>query len=335
MSERGCRFDIAQKLVWMTFDTMAVLSFGESFGCLEHNRQHEYLKAIELGAPFLSILQIILRYNVTRGLYDLSLRLPWMKFWNSLRATAERKAAKWIENADESRNDVMSLIWRAMQDQNTPISPRQANDIASILCLAGAESTPVLMTGMVWWVLSTPDAHMKLKEEIRAAFRDSSDITVANVSKLPYLDACIMESLRQHTPFSVAIPRIVPQGGAMVDGYFLPSGTVCGVPHWASAHLSSNFTDPESFVPERWLPSPNPRYANDKRESFKPFAKGSLDCIGKRLVYHEVRMVMATLFWHFDMELCPESHNWVAGTNATVRMMREKRALFIKAIRAN
>lgn len=42
-------------------------------------------------------------------------------------------------------------------------------------------------------------------------------------------------------------------------------------------------------------------------------------------------MVMSTLFWHFDMDLCPESHNWVAGTNATVRMMREKGALFVKA----
>ncbi|KAK1985684.1 trichothecene C-15 hydroxylase [Colletotrichum cereale] len=331
MQEQGRELDIAQKLVWMTFDTMGVLSFGESFGCLEKNRQHPYLKAIELGAPFLSLLQIILRYEATRGLYDLFLKLPWMRFWNSLRATAEAKAAKWIENADDSRGDVMSVIWKAMQHQNTPISQRQADDLASILCLAGAESTPVLMSGMMWWILSSPHAHARLKEEIRTAIQESSDITVPNVSKLPYLDACIMESLRQHTPFSVAIPRIVPEGGATVDGYFLPAGTVCGVPHWASAHMTSHFTDPDMFVPERWLPDPDPRYANDKRDTFKPFAKGSLDCIGKRLVYHEVRMVMATLFWHFDMELGPDSYNWVAGTNATVRMMREKGALFIKA----
>ncbi|GJD03537.1 trichothecene C-15 hydroxylase [Colletotrichum higginsianum] len=101
--EHGSPVDVAQKLVWMTFDTMGVLSFGESFGCLDKNRQHPYLKAIELGAPFLSLLQIILRYEATRGLYAMFLKLPWMRFWNSLRATAEAKAAKWVENADDSR----------------------------------------------------------------------------------------------------------------------------------------------------------------------------------------------------------------------------------------
>lgn len=51
------------------------------------------------------------------------------------------------------------------------------------------------------------------------------------------------------------------------------------------------------------------------------------------MVYHEVRMVMATLFWYFDMELQPRSFDWVSGANATVRIMREKKPLYIKAIR--
>jgi len=46
-------------------------------------------------------------------------------------------------------------------------------------------------------------------------------------------------------------------------------------------------------------------------------------------------MVMATLFWHFDMELCLESYDWVAGENARIRMMREKKALFIIATSSN
>ncbi|KAH8844072.1 hypothetical protein MCOR07_004704 [Pyricularia oryzae] len=323
--------DVAQKLVWMTFDTMGVLSFGESFGCLDGNRQHPYLRAIELGAPFLSALQVVLRYRATSSLYGLLLRLPLMRFWNSLRATAEAKAARWLDKADSSRGDVMSLIWAAMQDTANPLSAGQANDLASILCLAGAESTPVLMAGMVWWVLSTPHAHARLAAEVRAAFAHASEIQVSNLSRLAYLDACIMEALRQHTPFTVAIPRIVPEGGATVDGHFLPAGTVCGVPHWASAHLPTNFANPDAFVPERWLPDPPAPYDQDKRDTFKPFAKGSMDCIGKRLVYHEVRMVMATLFWHFDMSLCEQSVDWVAGANATVRLMREKRALWVRA----
>lgn len=235
---------------------MSVLSFGESFGCIENNRQHPYLKAIEPCAPFLSILQIILRYKVTSQLYNTLLRLPWMEFWNSLRHMSGSKAAKWIDTvADEDCGDFMRNIFRAVNEET--ITRQQPDDFASILCLAGAESTPVLMAGMMWWILSTPDAHMKLKQEIRATIQSPDDITVNNVAKLTYLDAVIMEGLRHNTPSSLAIPRIVPEQDAVVDGLCLPAGvgflmaphesipdahanmtckTLCGVPHWASAN---------------------------------------------------------------------------------------------------
>jgi cytochrome P450 len=55
-----------------------------------------------------------------------------------------------------------------------------------------------------------------------------------------------------------------------------------GIPHWATSHTKSNFTDPDIFVPERWLPNPEERYSKDNHEVFKPFGMGSGDCIGKQ-----------------------------------------------------
>lgn len=225
--EGGGEFDVGRRLCWFTFDTMGDMAFGESFGCLDNNRQHPYLTAVELGAPFLSVLQVVLRFKVTRWLYDLCTRLPWMALWNSLRGVSDDKTARWLDSVgDEDRQDFMSTIYRAMRDEDRPITMQQAKDLASILCLAGAESTPVLMAGMMWWILSMPRVHARLRDEIRhsGVIRSADDITVKNVSAFSYLDAVIMEGLRLNTPFSVAIPRIVPEGGAMVDGYFLPEG---------------------------------------------------------------------------------------------------------------
>jgi cytochrome P450 len=292
---------------WFAFDVMGVLSFGQDFGCLENNRNHPYLYAAEVGAPFLSVMQVILRFRATRGFYNLALRLPWMRFWNSLRTMSDETAARWLARADdedvvEERNDIMSTIYKGMKDKNTPITRIQALDVASILVLSGSEATPILMTAMMWNILHTPRVYERVKHEIRHSgiFKSAADINASNSDKMVYMDAIIQESLRTDTPFATTIPRVVPPGGAVVDGFWLPGGVslllfiglltvltlfpqaTCGVPHYTAGHWKYNFTDPELFVPERWLPDHDAKYANDKRSAFRPFAKGSLDCIGKR-----------------------------------------------------
>jgi len=328
--------NIDRFFTWFTFDVMGALSFGTDFGCLALERDHAYLRAAELGAPALSIMQIILRFPATRWLYGWAQKLPWMILWNSLRTMSDAAARKWIEEiADVDREDIMATVYRGMQDAKDPITPVQAFDVASILTLSGGEATPILMTAMMWNILRTPRVLRRLCFEIRDSglIRTAADITAANTDKILYLDAVIQESLRTDTPFATTIPRIVPPEGSWMDGYWLPGGTTCGVPHYCAGHWEFNFKDPNDFVPERWLPEErDAKYADDKRAAFRPFAKGSLDCIGKRFVYHEVRMAFVALIWHFDFEIAPRSLQWDKGHRAEfIRIIRQKRPLFIKA----
>ena len=94
----------------------------------------------------------------------------------------------------------------------------------------------------------------------------------------------------------------------MIDDMFVAGGTDVHVPQWAANHSPTNFTDPDSFVPERWLN--DERYANDNREVFQPFSVGPRACIGRSLSYMETRLILARLLWNFNMELMPESSNW-------------------------
>lgn len=64
----------------------------------------------------------------------------------------------------------------------------------------------------------------RLINEIRSAFAQDSDIMFRNITTLPYLAAVIEESLRMYPPFVTSLARIVPPGGAMVDGRFVPEG---------------------------------------------------------------------------------------------------------------
>jgi cytochrome P450 len=50
------------------------------------------------------------------------------------------------------------------------------------------------------------------------------------VKDLTYLQACIDEALRLHSTSALGLPRIVPEGGAVVCGEFFPEGTTLSVP---------------------------------------------------------------------------------------------------------
>ena len=88
--------------------------------------------------------------------------------------------------------------------------------------------------------------------------------------------------------------------GDIIDGRFVPANviasTTCrtiqfpltcwqtsvGVHQSATYQFSANFTDPKSFIPERWLPEVRERYRNDRKDALQPFSVGPRNCIGKK-----------------------------------------------------
>lgn len=68
----------------------------------------------------------------------------------------------------------------------------------------------------------------RLVSEIRTSFSHDKDITFQNTSSLSYLAAVIEEALRVYPPFVTSLNRIVPEGGSIINGVFVP-GKVCSL----------------------------------------------------------------------------------------------------------
>lgn len=64
---------------------------------------------------------------------------------------------------------------------------------------------------------------------------------------------------------------------------------------WAATHSETNFTEPESFIPERWMEDKGEKYTADRKDASQPFSLGPRGCIGKHLSYMEMRLILATL----------------------------------------
>jgi hypothetical protein len=106
--------------------------------------------------------------------------------------------------------------------------------------------------------------------------------TLRALDALPLLDAVITETLRLRNPVLIPARRVVPAGGAVVDGFFLPAGTeVSASTH--TLHMNRDaFPDPGTWDPARWLglPAGKDRGENDPRKWFWTFITGSRMCIG-------------------------------------------------------
>jgi cytochrome P450 len=205
-----------------------------------------------------------------------------------------------------------------MGDATAGMSLKEMHGNATVFMNAGTETTATLLSGLTYYLLVNPDKMAKLVAEIRGAFTTEADITIDALAKLTYLNACIEEGLRMYPPISAGLPRRVPQEGAII-------AVSVGVNHWATYQSTANFRNPGTFIPERFLG--DPEYANDNFAALQPFSTGPRNCIGKNLAYHEIRLMMTMMLYHFDITLEEESKNW---SKQKVFIFWDKKPLMVK-----
>ncbi|KAL1864704.1 hypothetical protein Daus18300_007506 [Diaporthe australafricana] len=301
-----------------SFDIIADLTFGESLGGLDNNELHHVVNTvlmfIERGNKLFEINQLpgLLKWLLL-PLFARGVQKGFQEQADFTKQAVERRIAN---DALATRKDFMYGLLRGKEEKTI----RSMNEIitnANSIFVAGSDTTATLMTACTFYLLSTPHAHKRAVEEVRAAFQSPAEINFTDATaRLPYLLAVLNETFRLYPPVPTALERIVPSTAepVYIDGLHIPPGTRVGI-HQSSAGLSAaNFAQPETFAPERWLPEahkdPSSPFFSDKREAVQPFSYGPRNCVGKHLAYNEMRVIVARLLWEFDMSLDPSSRQW-------------------------
>jgi len=99
--------------------------------------------------------------------------------------------------------------------------------MASILVIAGSETTATLLCGVTFLLLRNPHALKKVTDEVRGAFNSEDEITLTSVNGLTYMLACLNEALRMYPPVTSGLPRKIPAGGGIVAGMAIPENVRC------------------------------------------------------------------------------------------------------------
>lgn len=81
------------------------------------------------------------------------------------------------------------------------LSRLQAHADASFIVLAGSDTVSEAMTALIRYIAGDPEVQTCLRSELSQAFdRSGQEIDHLQLSKLPYLDACVQEALRLIPP---------------------------------------------------------------------------------------------------------------------------------------
>ncbi|KAL4338561.1 hypothetical protein AHAS_Ahas12G0222500 [Arachis hypogaea] len=102
-------------------------------------------------------------------------------------------------------------------------------------------------------LLRNPEKLQKLKEELEHVLgKDEKQIEESHISNLPFLEAVVKETFRFHTPIPFLLPH-KSQEDVELCGFTVPKNAQVWVNVWAMGRDSSIWTNPNEFMPERFL----------------------------------------------------------------------------------
>ncbi|RYP89461.1 hypothetical protein DL769_000012 [Monosporascus sp. CRB-8-3] len=212
------------------------------------------------------------------------------------------RAARRLERyrAGEKLDDFFQAL---MEDKNgTPNNLEWGEIVAeiNIMMNAGSVTTAIAVTNVLYELLRHPRVMERLREEIDGVLEPDEVVAPYDkVKHLPYLRACLDESLRLQPPTPHGLPRKTPPEGLWIMDQYVPGNTTVSISALVAHRDESVFPDADSFIPERWLDEKGKQL----QSHFITFSAGSRGCIGRNISYLEQTVLIASLVHRYDFAL--------------------------------
>ncbi|KAJ1330819.1 NADPH-cytochrome P450 reductase [Microdochium nivale] len=329
----SARIDVGEDMTRLTLDTVALTSMGFRFNSYYSNDMHPFIAAMysvlneaqEKGARFLP------------SLFYISEKHKYQKNIALLRRTArevieERKAPVNLDETSGSsrRRDLLTAMLETV-DVRTGRKMTEESVIDNLITflVAGHETTAATLQFTMYNILKHPNKYQKLQNEIDTVV-GTGPISLAHITKLKYLDACVRETLRLSAPI-YAFGREPKHGDEVLDGgnYQVKKDEqiVCLL---SRSHRDPEVwgADAEEFVPERMLDGKFEETQAKFPNSWSPFGTGMRACIGRAFAWQEILLAYAALLQSFSFVMDNPAYTLQTQTTLTVR----PKGFYIRAI---
>jgi cytochrome P450 len=279
---RGEAVAFHPRLQGLTLEIILRAVFGLDPGRRLDGLRERLTKILDYGARPTSLMPFAQISYFGRG--------PWVNFVR-LRDETDALMFDLIEERraeDADRDDVLSMLLAARDEDGSPMSPQELRDELMTLLVAGHETTASELAWAFERLAREPGVVERLQEEIA---EDDGDA---------YLTATIQETLRRRPVLPNVAPRLVMQP-VEIGGWTYPPG-VCVVGNAYLVHHDPDiYPDPYAFKPERFLDEPPGTY------TWIPFGGGRRRCLGASFAMLEMKIVLRAVLAQSELRLADDT----------------------------
>ncbi|EDW85277.2 uncharacterized protein Dwil_GK18442 [Drosophila willistoni] len=204
----------------------------------------------------------------------------------------------------QDRTDFLNYMLLHLQDKKGLNTPELISHTVSILT-DGFGTTALVLAHTLLLLARYPEEQRKLREEL-----GNSNVTFEKLSELPFLDACINETLRLIPPL-LSGRKIVTESYDFVNKngvrVRVEPGDAVIVPVYSFHHDPQYYDEPEEFKPERFLEINGGVRKYRDQGVFFGFGDGPRICPGMRFALTQMKAALVEILQNFNIKINPKT----------------------------
>ncbi|XP_027101077.1 cytochrome P450 76T24-like [Coffea arabica] len=239
----------------------------------------------------------------------------------------QRSQERNTSNTYLRKNDFLETLLDLNQQNESVLSYMGMKHLILDLLVGGTETSSVTVEWAMAELIRNPEKKSKARDEIMEIIPQNEMVQESDISNLPYLRSVIKETFRLHPPAPFLVHQA--ESDAEINGYMVPKSADLLVNVWGIGRDPSLWSDPTSFVPERFMDTE----IDVKGQHFEllPFGSGRRICPGLLLADRMAHLMVAALLhkfeWKLEEGIKPEELDMTENFEATIN-----KAVPLKAI---
>lgn len=309
VARREIVVNLSEWMMYYSMDSAARMSFGETLGCMQ--------KGTDAGG---SIELIRDRFNhwgawsslpgLERLIYRNRISIKSARTPSSMVAAAVGKLRARVSAPEKdtarTQKDLLQKFIAASEANPETLDTQGIVGLLMSTISGAGDTTATTLAATFHYLLKHPTELERLKSELtNAGMLEGRIPGFSQISKLPFLNAVIKESMRLMSTPTWPMERKVPAGGVTLVGVYIPEGTSVGVMP-AAVHLNEDVfgRDVKLFRPGRWVDLKDEKRLQMMESAHLGFSRGRRVCLGQNVAIMQMKKVISLMVMSFKVSHC-------------------------------